>query len=353
MRIGLPALIDDRDCAFGKAVQLGDGTLLCSYGVGGGPNVWGGSEWSHSEDGGRTWSLGGTILPKQVAGSTTVSNALKLSQAPDGAMIYAYGSRYYRDRDARFGSGRDEGVLCCSPDAGKTWSEPRIMPFGYPHPIEISDAILVLPGGRLLAPAGLLPAEDRLGEQVIGLISDDGGQTWPIRPVIFEHPQHDHGYFEHKFCLLPDGSVLAICWTVTLNRELLDQPNHYAISRDRGETWTTPRATGIRGQTMCPLALDRDRILLAYNRRYGKQGIVLATVCLGTEWTVESETLVYDAQALLGTGEDGAGVETFDAFRFGFPALLRLQDGAILLTYWAQPPGADRFGVYARRIEDV
>jgi len=352
MQIGLPALIDDRDCAFAKAIQLGDGTILCSYGVGGGPEVWGGSDWSLSPDGGKTWELGGTILPKRLVGETTVSNALKLSQGIDGT-LYAYGSRYYRERNARFGAGRDEAVLCLSPDAGQTWGEPRLPPFGYAFPVEISDAVLVLPDGRLLAPAGLLPAEDRLGEQVVVLISDDGGRTWPSRSVVFEHPEHQHGYFEHKFCLLPDGSILAICWTVSLDRELVDQPNHYAISRDQGGTWSAPRSTGIRGQTMCPLSLGAGRILLAYNRRYGKQGIVLATVNLDDDWAVESETLVYDAQALLDTGAAGAGVETFDAFRFGFPSLLRLQDGAILLTYWAQPPGADRFGIYAIRIEDV
>lgn len=350
--IGPTVLVDGRDCAFAKAVQLPDGTLACSYGVGGGPEVWGGSEWSLSRDGGRTWEHGGVILPRQECGDTTITNALKLSLSADARTLYAYGGRYYRGGEARFGSGRNEAVLCTSPDAGRTWEGPRVLPFDRPYPLEISDAILCLPDGRLVAPAALLPAEDRLGEQVIGLVSEDGGMTWPRTTVVFEHPARRHGYFEHKFALLPDGAVLAVCWTVTLDRELVDQPNSFAISRDRGETWTTPRSTGIQGQTMCPLALDRHTLLVAYNRRYGRQGIVVALVRLEDDaWQVESETLAYDAEAVLEEGVAGTGVETFDAFRFGFPSFLRLQDGGILLTYWAQPPGTQHFGIYAARTE--
>ena len=353
MRITPSVLVDDRDCAFAKAVQLADGRILCSYGVGGGPEVWGGSEWSCSSDGGRTWRREGAILARRTEGDTVVSNALKLSRSPDGATLCAYGSRFYRSGDARFGSGRDEAVLCRSEDGGATWAAPQVLPFGVAHPLEVSDAALVLPDGRLLAPAGLLPAEDRLGERVVALLSDDGGRTWPRRTTVFEHPDHRHGYFEHKLCLLPDGAILAVCWTVSLDRELVDQPNHYALSRDRGETWTVPRSTGIRGQTMCPLSLGEKRLLLAYNRRYGEQGIVLAMVRFDRDWAVESEVLAYDASARLETGGTGSGVATFDSFRFGFPSLLRLADGAVLLTYWAQPPGCGHFGVYAARIEGL
>ncbi|SVC15228.1 uncharacterized protein METZ01_LOCUS268082, partial [marine metagenome] len=36
--------------------------MLCSFNVGGGPNVLGGTDWARSTDGGKNWELQGTIL---------------------------------------------------------------------------------------------------------------------------------------------------------------------------------------------------------------------------------------------------------------------------------------------------
>ena len=44
--------IDERDSAFPQAVQLPGGDLLCSFSVGGGALVTGGTEWARSRDGG-------------------------------------------------------------------------------------------------------------------------------------------------------------------------------------------------------------------------------------------------------------------------------------------------------------
>ena len=47
--------LDERDSAYPQAVQLPDGDILCSFSVGGGPNVHGGTDWARSTDGGQTW----------------------------------------------------------------------------------------------------------------------------------------------------------------------------------------------------------------------------------------------------------------------------------------------------------
>ena len=72
--------IDKRDSAFPQAVQLPNGDILCSFNVGGGPNVHGGTDWARSTDGGATWTLEGTILPPTTDPDTT--SALKLSRSP-------------------------------------------------------------------------------------------------------------------------------------------------------------------------------------------------------------------------------------------------------------------------------
>jgi len=334
--------LDDRDSAFPQAVQLPNGDLLCSFGVGGGPNVHGGSDWARSADGGETWTLAGTILPPTDEPYST--NALKLSLSADGKTVYAYGSRYYRGEEEKFGEGRNEPVLCCSTDGGHTWSAPQVIAMPGDCALEISHGALCLSSGRLLVPAATLPAEGRLGEQVLAAVSDDGGRTWPRHTVVFEDPDQRLGYFEHKLAEIASGRVMGVCWTVTLG-DVVDQPNSFAISDDDGVTWGPAQSTGINGQTMTPVPLGDDRLLVLYNRRYGEQGIVMDLVSFTEEaWTIHYEGLMYDAKATRVRPSDlDSGVDEFDAFEFGFPTAIPLQDGSYLATHWCKEDG--RFGI--------
>ena len=57
--------IDQRESAFPQTVQLPSGDILCSFSVGGGQYVHGGTDWSRSTDGGQTWRSVGSGLPSQ------------------------------------------------------------------------------------------------------------------------------------------------------------------------------------------------------------------------------------------------------------------------------------------------
>jgi len=286
--------------------------------------------------------LEGTILAPTEEPHTT--NFLKLSLSPLGSTVYAYGSRSDRRPGAKFGEGSNHPVLCRSTDGGRTWSAPEIVPMPGECALEISHGVLPLSSGRLLAPAATLPAQDRLGEQVLAAVSDDGGKTWPEHAVVFEDPEGKLGYFEQKLAEIAPGRVMATCWTVTLG-EVVDQPDSFAISDDDGSTWGPARSTGIQGQTMTPIPLGGDRLLVLYNRRYGDQGIVMALVTYTDEtWSVEYEGLMYDAQARRDRPADlDTGVEEFDTFAFGFPTAIRLLDGTVLATHWCQAEGV--FGI--------
>ena len=339
--------VDQRDSAFPQAVQLPDGDLLCSFSVGGGPFVTGGSDWARSKDGGESWTLEGTLLAPTA--DPPSAYALKLSLAADGWTVFAYGGHYFREGEVKFGEGTNEPVLLSSTDGGRTWSGPQIVPMGGHSRIEISHGVLALESGRLLAPAATLPAKDRLGEQVLASISDDGGQSWPRQAVVFEDPGKRFGYLEQKLAQVSPDLLIATCWTVTLG-DAVDEADSYALSRDDGTSWSPPQSTGIWGQTMTPIPLGGDRLLVLYNRRYGDQGIVMNLVSFtDTAWDLHFEGLMYDGGARRERPRDvETGVEEFDSFMFGFPTAINLQDGTFLATHWCKEEGP--FGIRWTRL---
>ena len=330
--------IDERDSAFPQAVQLPNGDILCSFSVGGGAHVTGGTDWVRSTDGGESWTLEGTILPPDPTAGR--ANFLKLSLSPDGQTVYAYGSWIANNIDKQFGKRPAGAILCRSVDDGKTWSVPVEIPMPVDCPLEISHGLLPLQSGRLLAPAATLPGKDRLGEQVLVAISDDDGQSWSHR-VVFEDPDRRCGYFEQKLAEIAPDRVMATAWTVTLG-DYADQYDSFAISNDGGLTWGPARSTGIEGQTMTPIPLGGDRLLVLYNRRYGHQGIVMCLVSITDEsWAVEFEGLVYDAKSRHERPADlESGIDELDTFAFGFPTAIKLQDGSFLATHWCVENGA-------------
>ncbi len=331
--------LDRRDSAYPQAVQLPGGDILCSFSVGGGPNVHGGTDWARSSDSGETWCVEGTILPPSSDPAST--NFLKLSLSHDGKTIFAYGARLYRQIGAKLGEGRRVAVMCASQDNGRTWSDAREVPMPVSCPLEISHGILPLDSGRLLAPAATLPDRTRLGEQVLVAISDDGGQTWPAHSIVFEDPQKKLGYFEQKLARIAPGRVMATAWTVTLG-DVQDRPNSFCISEDNGNNWGPTCSTGINGQTLTPIPLGDNRLLVLYNRRYGRQAIVAALVTFDTDnWTLHHETLLYDPQSQRDRKTiQSDGLDELDSFAFGFPTAIPLNDNTFLATFWSKEQGA-------------
>lgn len=333
--------LDDRESAFPQAIQLPNGDLLCSFSVEGGPFVHGGTDFARSRDGGETWELEGTILEPTAEPRT--SNFLKLTLSPDGKTIYAYGARMFRSPGEGFGDGQNEAVLCTSSDGGRTWSAPTIVPMPCDCALEISHGALPLSSGRLLAPAATLPSKDRLGETVLAAVSDDGGKTWGRHATVFHDKEGRLGYFEQKLAEIGPGRVMAVAWTVTLG-DVADEPDSFAISNDFGDNWGPARSTGIMGQTMTPVPMSGDRLLVLYNRRYGDQAIVMNLVTFtDEEWTVHFEGVMYDAKSSLSRPEEEKGLEVLDSFEFGFPTAIRLQDGTFLATHWCQEGG--KYGI--------
>lgn len=327
--------IDDRDSAFPQVTVLGDGTLLCTFSNAGGQFATGGTGMARSADG-RQWTAAGTLLPATADPVST--NFLKASRSAASGTVFAYGARSYQPPGARFEDRRHEAVVCRSTDDGHSWSPPIVVEFPTPA-LEVSHGILALPSGRLLAPTATTEP-GALGARVLVAISDDDGRTWPRQVVAMEDRQARLGFLEQKLTVLPDGRVLATAWTVTLDG-VTDRSNHWSISYDDGETWTDPAPMPVNGQTLSAVPLGRDRLLLLYNRRYGRQGIVAVEARLdpSSGWDLGGEIMVHDAAAVrLDRLADNLTDEMLD-FRFGFPTGIRLPDGAVLISYWTVERG--------------
>ncbi|MAT14111.1 MAG: hypothetical protein CMJ46_02445 [Planctomyces sp.] len=333
--------IDENDSAFPSTVQLPDGTILCSYSETGGQYVHGGTGYSRSNDNGQTWIPIGTLCPR-ITGTVEAANYLKLTFDPKRNRIYAYGACLIGSADSDFGDRDMKPILCISDDLGENWSESVPVPVPYDFPLEISDRLMLTSSGRLIAPMATLENQQKLGERVVGIPSDDGGETWGEPITIFHDPAGERGYFEQKLTPLPDGRLLAVAWTVTLG-DYADLENSYAISSDNGETWSAPRSTGIQGQTMTPLAIDGDRILVTYNRRFGHQGVVAAIVTIEADgcWNIQAEELLYDAGSHKQAEERQTGKlqDELDTFAFGFPTPLKLANDEYLMTHWSVEQG--------------
>jgi len=93
-------VIDKRDSFFPNMIKLDNGILIAGYAVGERPEIPSGTDWSWSDNEGRDWNYGGTILsPDPEAGAT---NILHLSRTVD-ERILAYGARSYIQPGQRFG----------------------------------------------------------------------------------------------------------------------------------------------------------------------------------------------------------------------------------------------------------
>jgi hypothetical protein len=324
-------IVDDRDTAFPQAAHAPAGEILCSYSDTGGQFATGGTGLARSADLGRSWR------PEGPLGAPFRRAVLRVSATPGAGTLFLYGGRTLDPGRDRFGERPVEAVVSRSADGGRSWSDPAAVPMPTTM-LEISHGALPLAGGRVLAPAATIEA-GRLGAAVITAVSDDGGRTWPESRVVLADPAGREGFLEQKLTDLGGGRVLATAWTVTLDT-VSDRPNSFALSEDSGETWSAPASIGTRGQTFSALGLGGDRLLIAYNRRYGRQGIVAALARLtDADWPVHGEIMVYDAGLVRPSPARDDGVTEMQDFAFGFPTFLRLSDREVLLTYWAGLPG--------------
>lgn len=294
-----------------------------------------------SIDNGETWAIENPVCPPT---RHLTSNAGRITPLP-GARAVALIKR--ADRSAHPDEGLSnpltqgfvpvEFLLSRTEDAGHTWSRPRaIRPALVGPSFELCCPVTPLSDGRWLLPTstwsdweGNWPS----GKRMVALISNDEGRTWPGYTDVMTDPRQRTRFWESKIVELADGRLLAVAWAYdeTAGR---DRPNQYAVSRDGGVTWTRPRSTGLRGQTLTPFVLSDGRILCVY-RRMDIPGLWANVSRLEKgRWVNESEAPLWGAGAAGLTAGTKNMAENFKVLRFGAPCVCRLQDGTIYVAFW-------------------
>lgn len=148
-------------------------------------------------------------------------------------------------------------TLYRSTDGGVTWSDPRPAPLTagsrtFPRSVDpvlvaASDGTFYLAELFLVAAKGATPA---FQGSVIGVTrSTDGGATWSNPTLVVDRPPGgDPTQIDDKEWLSvdPDNGTLTVAWNYALvagNNAEVGLPTVYvAQSKDRGDTWSAPRA---------------------------------------------------------------------------------------------------------------
>jgi hypothetical protein len=283
--------------AFPDVCRLQDGRLITVFYAGYGhvslPNAQlpkGGRICScTSSDEGHTWSTAEIVYD-----GPDDDRDPSIVQLKNGQVVCNFFSLRKADKGELVGLG---SWVVTSGDGAKTWSAPRKLYDSYycSAPIrELSDGRLILGLYRELAntSAGAVA------------ISEDGGKTWG--PAIDIDNGGHRLDAETDVIELRDGTLYAV-----------QRPTMcYAISKDRGRTWTVSKPIGFPGH--CPYLLrTRDDIILLAHR-------------------VPSTSLHYS----LDECKTWSANVLVDEVGGAYPSMVNLKDGSVLIVYYEEGKGS-------------
>jgi hypothetical protein len=295
-----------------------------------------------SSDNGETWTHEGPIYPGTKDRLT--SDCARLTALSDGEVV-AFMIRHVRSDHPNEGLTSPETLgfvptelmLARSKDYGRSWDGPK--PFTSPivgPSFEMCSPITALKNGGWILSTETWPewnGDCPNGIKMIGLVSNDRGQSWPMYVDVMNEAGKKVYFWESKIVELTDGRLLAVAWVYD-DEVKKDRQNHYALSSDGGKHWSTPASMGIWGQTLTPLVLKDGRILTTY-RRMDKLGLWANLSHLeGERWVNDLETPLWGNQTVGLTSTSENMSHNFNVLRFGAPCMTHLSDGTVFVAFW-------------------
>lgn len=334
-----------------RLVHLGGQSVLCIYRRGAAIYADDGRLYQlRSCDGGRSWSDEGCVYDgaddaKPYAYAFGCPTRLRSGGLILAAMRFHRPSAempFYNERTGA--SLPEEVVLMRSSDDGRTWSKPARaeLPGAY---LEITDGITELNNGEWWVPFDTGKAyNDPVPHQnrVVALRSRDHGATWQGPFNIVGHNSYDKTFRHARVIRLGDGRLFGMLWTADSSGQH-DLRLHRVVSDEAAINWELPEETSVIGQTSYPAVLPDGRLLLAYSdRRDAAPGIyAVLSVDEGRSWNIDGRLQVWDAygRASLGVPRTKTYPSSHDNIAFGAPHAIGLDDGAVLVAFWATVGG--------------
>ncbi len=297
---------------------------------------------SISTDNGDSWHKKGPVYDKDSEGKLT-TDYLKITNVDDDHLL-AFGYRFERGEiDSPVGNPETGGlrnsevILFESGDKGNTWTGPRVIPNALGNSIEASSPLVVLKDGSWVTPiASFADWEGNCEQGYHGrlLRSNDRGTTWSDETTTMEFPGRGVTIWEQRLGQLETGQIVNIAWNEDMNGgEQL--ANHFTISDDNGQTFSSPRTTGIMGQTASVLPLGGTLLLALHSMRKNTDtpGIKACIVDVAKgSWDILHETMLWEPPLPL-TRNDKA-IKHFAFLKFGQPSAIKLKDGGYYMVHW-------------------
>lgn len=173
------------------------------------------------------------------------------------------------------------------------------------------------------------------------MVGGDGALESIVR--VARDPTDRLFYYDQRQAFCPKTNrLISAFWTYDRTAEK-DVGIHISQGDPVALEWQTPAPTGITGQIAQPIPLPDGRLLLFYVDRTPPGSMrLLASEDSGSTWKSSSELVVYrhgGAQHRAAEGKGGYASlwDDMAKWSFGHPAVVVLDEGTVLLTYYAGP----------------
>jgi hypothetical protein len=302
-----------------------------------------------STDGGASWVDEGLLHAAENDDWPYSYHGTFISRLNDGTLVVCPFRADRSDPDHPFfsdGGGliANESLLFTSEDDGHTWSGSTVMRLPEGCLATPAQSVIELRDGRWLATFDAWPAFDDPGPyrpRMIGLFSDDRGQTWSDMTVMADGTPDGKGFWHGRAIRLADDRLFALFWSADMTDPAagaVDLPIHYAYADPDGRNWQTPQPTAIPGQTNCVAELPDGRLAAIYTLRESDAPgfMVVLSTDGGRTWDLARQTRAWDATGWTHIGFDRPDryPRSHDTIAFGAPSLIVMSSGELLATWW-------------------
>lgn len=337
---------------FPSLTRLRDGRIFCAFRVGtakdsADENI----RVAHSGDEGRTWTLLDWAPSTVLDGAPGSFHIVQITETRPNHLLIVGNWMNRSDPTLPISHPETCGVLEMravafrSEDGGDTWSEGEEItsaPFIQP---EVSGPVIALAQEGCFA----LPMENQklyydtgpINEKGYVLLSSDYGKTFPEWAMIVH--QSGRSYWTNRMARMPvSGRLICFSWTYDEAKQE-DLNIHVSYGSPDGKQWSTPQPSGVQGQLSTPLALSDEVVLMGYNHRHQPASIRLrASIDGGATWEGAEELIIYSGAVNAPTDRLGGDVLNYYSYMvdytFGWNQMVRLNDGSILMAYYAGTP---------------